>query len=579
MFYSAQSVSTSSAPFSDLLRDCLYSTAACLSGCVVQCGRLCRPKLRSSEIAPVVRQRVLRRQRSGSHNSDHHEPMDIHTLLVRPDPSRSLRKSYRTVSQLGKGGFGSVYRVEYLPTGEERAIKMMPKPQDPTERERVLTEVQLLITLDHPSIEKFYELFEDAKVICLVTELCLGGNMGELNPQYDSTEEIRKLFHDVVAAVSYCHSQGVVHRDLKFENVLLTRPEPDQRRMAKVIDFGLSSLRPESGRGGDRWMDEAVGTVYFIAPEVIRTDGAWRSKYGPKCDMWSIGVMLYIVYTDQHPFAKSAMRASQILKKIRGQEMRLEPLQGAHVPKDVKDLTAKLLQKDPATRLSGREALRHAYFRGPLSPRLAARGATCEEIRSIFSRVCSFSRFSRFEKALMTIVAHDARSREIEDLRLAFECLDVDGAGWLSRDGIVRALTSKGLQLSKADLDATFEALDPDGDDKIMYTDWLAATIEPSLLTKERALKEMFDFFDIHGNGQVSRSDLIEVLGDEVARRGGKAENSLPEEFDCSPHKDRDVTWEEFQCLIKRIALSLQAREKEEELARSQSPMQSEASC
>lgn len=527
--------------------------------CIRQLGSVCHQS-RGRAVAPVVRQRVL--TRAGINLGDSRASvLDIHTLLVRPDPSRSLKKTYRTISQLGKGGFGSVFRVEYLPTGQERAIKLLTKPSDAIDLERVMTEVELLVKLDHPNIEKFFEFFEDDKVLCLVTELCLGGNLGELNPYDDTEEDIRLLFHDVVAAVSFCHSQGVVHRDLKFENCLLTKPDHSHRRVAKIIDFGLSAMRPPTEQG-DRWMDEAVGTVYFIAPEVIKSELGWRQKYGTKCDMWSIGVMLYIVYTDEHPFARSAAGVSQILKGIKCHHVRSEPLLKGVVPPLAKSLMLALLERDPEVRLSGAEALAHAYFReGARLPMTREHEISPSSMRSMFARISSFSHFSRFEKALLTIVAHDARTRQVEQLRRAFSALDPDGAGWLTREGITAVLKSKGMQLSDERIREVFQALDPDQDDKIMYTDWLAATIQPCLLMEETAIREVFDFFDIHGHEKVSRADLLEVLGQEAFHLGNTSE-PLPEEWSLAEGEvEHEVTWDEFRQLIRRLAGNLQSRE------------------
>lgn len=522
-------------------------TLACLEVLSWLCGRLLqRPA--TCRVAPTIRERVLSRKKAGS------DILDIHTLLVRPDPGRSLRKTYRTVGPLGKGGFGAVYRVQYLPTGEDRAIKMVPKPKERTELSRVLTEVQALISLDHPSIEKFFEFFEDAKVICLVTELCTGGNLGELDPADDGEEDIRLLFRDVVSAVAYCHSKGVAHRDLKFENCLLTKPEGKHtRRMAKIIDFGLSAVRPSSEKQ-DRWMGEAVGTAYFIAPEVLKSETGGY-KYGPKCDTWSIGVMLYIVYTDQHPFARSAASAKAIIERVRRECVRTLPLDEAGVSRPCKDLIMGLLHRDVSKRLSAEAALHHEYFRVPSTASSSNHNTpktTPKSMRGILKQVCSFARYTRFERAILTLVAHDIQVKEVEDLRAAFISLDSSRAGWLSRDGVCAALKASGIKLNKEELETAFEALDPDGDDKVQYTDWLAATIRPATLTSERAMKEIFDFFDIHGVGKVNRADIAEVLGEEVLG------TDLP--LGVTLDSNGDISWEQFQGLLTQVARNLQVQ-------------------
>lgn len=169
---------------------------------------------------------------------------------------------------------------------------------------------------------------------------------------------------------------------------------------------------------------------------------------------------------------------------------------------------------------------------------------------SLFSRVCSFAHFSRLERAVLTIVAHDARQREIRDLESAFKSLDIDKAGWLTRDGICQALNSRGIRLRDNEVEAAFEALDPDGDDKVQYTDWLAATIRPSFITSERALREVWHFFDIHGVGKVFLADIAEVLGEDMVSL------ELPEGLRVG--EGGEIAWESFQKLLTHVAANLQ---------------------
>lgn len=499
-------------------------------------------------MAPTIREHVLSRRSRRSHRENN--VIDIHSLLVAPDPSRKLSKSYKTLNLLGKGGFGSVYRVQYLPTGENRAIKVLTKPKDFTELKKVLTEVELLIELDHPNIEKFFEFYENSKFICLVTELCTGGHLGTLEPDVDM-DEVRLLFRDVVSAVAYCHSKGVVHRDLKFENCLLTESKGENLlRFAKVIDFGLSAVRPMD-ECADRWMNEAVGTLYFVAPEVIKSEDWNHHKYGSKCDMWSIGIMLFISLTDEHPFVKSAAGTDMILHQVRKAPMRTGPLDDSEVDQTVRNLLFQMLEKEPVKRISAEAALRHDFF----APRRrwGDEGRTPrtsqKSLQSMLGRICSFRQFSRFERALLTLVAHDAQAKEVEDLRAAFVTLDTARAGWLSRDGIRSALKQRGINLPAHELEAALDALDPDGDDQIQYTDWLAATLQPSALTTDKAFIEIFDFFDIHGAGVVSKADLTEILGEEAVQ-------SLPLRLD--EEQADSLTREQFHQLIKQVATSLQ---------------------
>lgn len=463
----------------------------------------------SHKLAPVIRERVL---------SGPNRKLDIQSLLVLPKASRLLTRTYQLVGRLGEGGFASVFQATYFPTGEQRAVKVMRKPDDLKHLHRLVTEVQLLIQLDHPNIMKLHEFFEDERSIYIVSELCEGGDLSSLNAQSDDIWEFRSLYRDVLGAIDYCHSEGIAHRDLKFENCMLVTRNDGHRRVAKVIDFGLASVR-QAGDMPHDWMTDAVGTAYFVAPEVLCAKKL--SKYGTECDMWSFGVMLYIALTDHHPFCQGVQSLHATLDRIRKSPLRITPLDAAAVEPAARDLLVRLLARDPGQRLTARAALEHTWFRCsglPVSsyiertPKPSAR-----EVECMLDRAESFAHFSRFEKAILTLVAHESRAQDFEDTRAAFALLDPAHAGWLSGESFRSVLAARGIAVTTEDFRLLLQALDPNGTDKIHYTDWLAATLEPSSLTSKTALEEVFDFFDFSGKGVVFSKDLREAFGDDAA--------------------------------------------------------------
>jgi len=498
----------------------------CFSG-LYSCFRATFLASEFASVTPELRQRIRSRKGRSPLSRSH---LDIHTLLVCPDPSRKIDRSYKTLELLGHGAYGKVFRIQRICSGDIRAIKVMPKLKLAEDVQRMVTEIQALIELDHPNIMKMYEYFEDPQAIYLVTELCDGGHLGELDTATTDPDEIRWLFRDIVCAVAYCHSEGLAHRDLKFENVMLTEcggRHCGLGRMAKVIDFGLSSFRQDGT--AKQWMKENVGTLYFVAPEVLKNEGTGKENtYGAECDMWSIGVMMYILLTGQHPFMVQHVSKSPraIVQQISHGVLRQAPLSDAEVQPKACELLEKLLEKDPTCRVSAMSALEHPWLRVPLVRRTLSRttskDSTCSEgapvprMLSMVGRILSFSKFTRFEKAILTLVVHAARSRELEDLTRAFHALDSSGAGWLSAAGFCSGLQKQGIQLSEDDLQLMLGCLDPDSDDKIQYTDWLAATFEPCGITSDRAIEELFDFFDLHGKGTVSMSDLSDIVEEDM---------------------------------------------------------------
>ncbi|CAK9060993.1 unnamed protein product [Durusdinium trenchii] len=391
-------------------------------------------------------------------------------------------------------------------SGEVRAIKVIAKPSCLDELQTVSNEVYALLQLDHLNIAKLFEYFEDKGSIYVVTELCEGGNIGELDPMEDDSDEIRLLFRDVARAIAYCHSEGIAHRDLKFDNCLLAHCN-DRRlgRMAKVIDFGLAGFL-QAGVPGEGELEGVVGTLYFLAPEVLKSTDPLNS-YGLECDLWSFGVMLFVVLTNEHPFCSTASGPEDAYRRIANGCLRLSCLRNAGaLAIEAEDLLRSLLVKEPLNRCSAAEALVHPW----LQPEL-------ETPASLVERISSFSRFSKFEQAILTVAAHEAKPKDVEERgSQAVGGSRVEG-GWISRDDLRRALKICDVRLSKMETDAVLDCLDADQDGKIQHTDFLAATLKPAHVKSEKVLEELFNFFDFQGTGHITHEDLKAVLGQDLA--------------------------------------------------------------
>jgi calcium-dependent protein kinase len=174
--------------------------------------------------------------------------------------------------------------------------------------EKFTSEINIMIKMDHPNIIKLYEVYEDKRYIHLIMELSTGGELFDrimdriMSKSLYTEKEAASLFKQLMSAICYCHSQGICHRDLKPENLLLGSPAEDAP--LKVIDFGLSKIFTSHNHK----MTTKVGTAYYVSPEVLSGD------YDEKCDIWSSGVILYILLTGEPPF--NGANDNEIYKKI-----------------------------------------------------------------------------------------------------------------------------------------------------------------------------------------------------------------------------------------------------------------------
>ena len=209
------------------------------------------------------------------------------------------------------------------------------------------SELKILMTVDHPNIIKLYEVYEDSKFIHLVMEYCSGGELFQkiFDNGAFTEHEASNLMYKLLHAINHLHNEKISHRDLKPENILYKSESPASD--IKIIDFGLSSKFGEA----EEQMHTVVGTPYYVAPEVL------EKNYGPECDVWSLGVILYFMLAGKPPFSGS--NNLEVFEKIKECNVRMDEEVWESVSSDAKDLILKLISKNPKQRLTASQAMEH----------------------------------------------------------------------------------------------------------------------------------------------------------------------------------------------------------------------------
>lgn len=241
---------------------------------------------------------------------------------------------------MGEGAFGVVYLGTDNNTGEKRAVKVIERSKI-RNFQRFYNEVNSLKTLDHPHIIKLFEIYEDKTHVFLVQELCTGGELFDfiVEQEFLTEEMAAKIFSQIIQSILYCHKNRICHRDLKPENFMLK--SKDGELWVKLIDFGLScsflSFGP-SGKEKLKRMTTKAGTLFFMAPEVL------NMCYTNKCDIWSAGVILYIMLWGYPPFASED--DSEIIDLILNSKYEFDDESWATVSEEAKDLISEMLQPE-----------------------------------------------------------------------------------------------------------------------------------------------------------------------------------------------------------------------------------------
>jgi len=269
---------------------------------------------------------------------------------VRKEP---VDQFYQLGRELGRGGFSIVREGVRLSDGQKFAIKCIGKEHMEGEEEikLLLREVQIMKKIDHPNVLKLYEVFEDEEQFYLVTELVSGKELFDKiveRGQY-SEKDAANIVRQIISAVEYLHSIGIAHRDLKPENLLSAGD--DEEEVIKIADFGFSK------NFGDEKLKTSCGSPGYVAPEVLTNE-----DYDSSVDLWSIGVIIYILLCGYPPFY--ADNAPSLFKKIMECRYDFDDSSWDGVSEDAKDLIRHLLVKNPKERWTAKQCAEHAWVKG-----------------------------------------------------------------------------------------------------------------------------------------------------------------------------------------------------------------------
>lgn len=270
------------------------------------------------------------------------------TKKVMPPPKADIDDYFDVTSEvLGQGYFAVVKVGIDKKTKERVAVKLVNKSL--VEKEETLeNEIEILGSIDHPSVVSMKGMFDTEDILYIVMELMEGGELYEeiVRRKLFSEDDATKIVRQLVGALSFIHERGIVHRDLKLENLLLKKKgELD----IKLADFGLAKLY--SGQA----LQTACGTPFYVAPDVLTGAG-----YGPEVDMWSVGVLTYVLLSGRLPFA--ADNDSELFKLIIAGKLVWKSPQFDKISVAAKDFISKLINTDPDSRMSAKKALEHPWL-------------------------------------------------------------------------------------------------------------------------------------------------------------------------------------------------------------------------
>jgi calcium-dependent protein kinase len=410
-------------------------------------------------------------------------------------------------SNIGEGSFGKVVKVTHKETKVIRACKIIPKSHI-KHKNLFRSEVQILRDVDHPHIIKLYEEFEDEKFVYLVQELCTGGELFDriVKSGFFKEKEARNVFIQIITSIFYLHKQGICHRDIKPENFLYFRDSRDSP--IKMIDFGLSkkfmginkNSHHQNSRKDHGRLTTMVGTSYYIAPEVLEGD------YDEKCDIWSAGVILYILLCGFPPF--NGDNDYQIFQEVKALRYDFPSPEWDKISDSAKALIKKMMCK-AEHRFSAEQVIQSEWVKFD---------ETIEELPLELNLISmkSYIKSSKLRKVVLTYIATQLSSEEISRIGDEFRRMDTNGDGVLSYDEIKVGLEK--MNFSPEDVQSLLDNLELNEDGVVDYTKFVAANMEKSVYLREERLMAAFKLFDKDGDGKITVKEIMEVLNREQCR-------------------------------------------------------------
>ena len=477
----------------------------------------------------------------GSFLSDDESSISISNKLFINEISEYLpSKKYKILSKLGSGSFGNVFLAENKYTKEKVAMKIIKKAnKDLLSDGEIKDEINILKNLEHPDIVRIIESFNTRESYVLVTEYCEGGELYDQVKNQLSETQIAVIFKQLLSGLAYLHSHNIVHRDLKLENILIQEIEKSKTTgedlfNIKIIDFGTARIfsskkKPQS----------IVGSSYYIAPEVL------RQHYNKECDLWSVGVILYMFIVGHAPF--DGCDDEEITGNIQKGIYKKDERRWKKASKEVKELIQKLLIYNPKKRLTALEALKHPWFKLADSNILYDNVPKNEVIECI-RNLLTYNISSKLEELVLAYIIHSIpRPRQAKSAIKLFKLVNEVGDGKLQKKELKKTLLLFVTEdfLDKYDFEEQFWLIDGDKKGYINYEEFLRACLPRKKILTDKILKYAFNYFDPKNTGFITKKKMKSFFGNKVDEKTFKV---IFDEIDID--KDGKINFSDFKAML-----------------------------
>ena len=477
------------------------------------------------------------------------------TLLV-GKASGSVNSNYKKLQKLGEGSYGKVYLVNHIHSNQERAMKIITKCVTENSQKvdiEIINEIQILKKLDHPNIVKIFEFYNSQKQYYLITEYCKEGELfDKITKEGPFSEKVSSyIIYQIIAAVNYCHSMNVIHRDLKPENILIQKQDNGGKSIefskrlykVKIIDFGTAKIFDKS-----KVERKVIGSSYYMAPEVI------NKNYNEKCDLWSCGVILYILLSASPPFAGKDDK--EIIESIKKGHYDLDSDEWKKISSEAKDLISRLLDKNVSTRLSAEEALVHPWFKlqriketfNKIEP---------DKVKDMLTNLKKYQRNNCLQNiALAYLVHNNPQNLQVEEAFKLFNIIDKNGNGKITQQELFEGLRELSLDKDvnvKSTVERIFDLIDGDNNGYIEYEEFVRGCINKDKFINENIIKMSFRFFDKDNSGEITFEEIKSMFKNNLSNNINIEKSIRDLIMEVDTNKDGKISYNEFFKMMKSM--------------------------
>ena len=503
--------------------------------------------------------------------------MKVDTKYFITKSFKNVYDVYEKISKLGNGAYGTVYKVKRKNTGSKviiRALKEISKEKMMVNEQNSIelkNEIEILKKIDHLNIMKIYEFFEDDTNIYLINEYCSGGDVANLHDTYGVFPEflLKFIMSQVFLAISFLHSNKVVHGDIKRENIAFvyngekkTKEEfekffekifkdkeiQDEINEAsgmvnlseeakkiimelcnyeiKILDFGSAKMKKR-----DKIREKLkgiIGTAYYCSPEVI------KENYDFECDEWACGVMMYILLSDLAPFPGEDEET--IFKNVLSNEINVDIPQLNSISNNCKDLIRQLCDKNTEKRIKSENALKHPFFTNGINFANLLKGVYSEntkELKKIFRNknphlLKKKYENSKFKDMVVAYIGLNFPDKEVtQKAKKIF--LEISGGNkhfLITKETFVSRFEKVFKNLSKKEIEELFDSIDQNETGNIEYEEIIRALSDKKKLLSDKNLREAFNFFDSDNSGFITWNEIAQIIYPE-----GEIPDNIMKEF------------------------------------------------